>query len=137
MGPQWKNYKRIVIHNVTRFRAFRSVRLRFLRQLLPVGLLFFVHSALDAQVTPPVPVPFPGDTTKFPQVPNPQDTAEARRRGLSPFGRKLADSLGLRRDSLGLGSDTTFAVDTTWVVYLDSTARMAQFKHYRDRKSVV
>jgi cell surface protein SprA len=41
------------------------------------------------------------------------------------------DSLHARLDSLRSSADSTIDIDTTWVVYLDSTARTEQFVHSR------
>lgn len=66
------------------------------------------------------------------------DTAaiNRQRRVLDSVRAHVRDSLGLPFDSLGLPFDTlgyadTLEVDTTWVPYLDSTARVEQFVHRR------
>ena len=65
----------------------------------------------------------------FPSGIDTADTASMRRmRGRSGFSG--LDSLGRRRDSLTVFGDS-LEVDTSWVPYLDSTARLEQFVHNR------
>lgn len=63
-----------------------------------------------------------------------------RQRGIfsDSLRRILRDSLRAAGDTLGLGADTTTArADTSWVVYLDSTARIEEFVHVRHDAPVV